>query len=542
MFVLEIDFHDGVSPPEVLLVRRPHAIIGVSDFAHVVIEGAASSFYELRVTRGVGREFRCQPISRVETNQPLPIFLDGVYSGEAEIDLGEVTTRLTSVDLDLQLQAGESPDRAGLRVLRQALTTVSPIFPAVAVLSAVPVFASFQPTQSLLVGRSRKCGLRLDSSEISSEHARFGFSDGRFWVEDLGSTNGTFVHGQRISGRRFLETGETVMLGTEFALAGIADHTEIAALNQRSAALPITMPAKQRFPCLLAQSDLVRPSRFVLHEGARVGMGRDPANDIWVGAAHISRNHVEVMLNRAQKVEVIDVSSNGTYLNKERLPRAVPTEIPASLATLDLGAGVVIGICFSGEDEEEFLSIKPQEIDVDGSGLTLLEGRGPEPSRVGGIGEKAAEVGLNTYRGPGMRSSFGKSQPGSTREAALKNELKNELRNEGRSAFDTSSMRIDELENEEFENVEVEDGGDVREAGNDNRKLDGELSEGSLVETSKRKRKQRKLKEKGIFGFESQMMKQSDKRRSWSNTAVSFAILGLVVIVAWLFLVFFVLP
>lgn len=532
MFVLEIDFHDGVSPPEVLLVRRPHAIIGVSDFAHVVIEGAASSFYELRVTRGVGREFRCQPISRVETNQPLPIFLDGVYSGEAEIDLGEVTTRLTSVDLDLQLQAGESPDRAGLRVLRQALTTVSPIFPAIAVLSAVPVFASFPPTQSLLVGRSRKCGLRLDSSEVSSEHARFGFSDGKFWVEDLGSTNGTFVHGQRISGRRFLETGETVMLGTEFALAGIADPTEIAALNQRSASLPVTMPTKQRFPCLLAQSDLVRPSRFVLHEGARVGMGRDPANDIWVGAAHISRNHVEVMLNRAQKVEVLDVSSNGTYLNKERLPRAVPTEIPASLATIDLGAGVIIGICFSAEDEEEFLSIKPQEIDAEASGLAVPSEKGQEASS------------LNTYRGPGMRSSFGKSQQGAPRKPTLDEPT---LGNERKSVFDTSSMQVgsmraQELGNEDVEKAEGAEGDGERDVEAENRILEGELSEESLVETSKRKRKQRKLKEKGIFGFESQMMKQQDRRRSWSNTAVSFAILGLVAIVAWLFLVFFVLP
>ena len=65
MFALEIEFHDGVSTPETLLVRRPHAIVGTSEFAHVVIEGAASSLCEMRISRGLGREFNCQAVKKI---------------------------------------------------------------------------------------------------------------------------------------------------------------------------------------------------------------------------------------------------------------------------------------------------------------------------------------------------------------------------------------------------------------------------------------------------------------------------------------------
>ena len=38
MFALEISFQDGASQPEMILIRRPQALIGSSEYAHVVIE------------------------------------------------------------------------------------------------------------------------------------------------------------------------------------------------------------------------------------------------------------------------------------------------------------------------------------------------------------------------------------------------------------------------------------------------------------------------------------------------------------------------
>lgn len=66
---------------------------------------------------------------------------------------------------------------------------------------------------SVLVGRSPSCTLVLDDDYSSSRHARlFPQADG-WYVEDLGSTNGTFVGEHRIDGPTRLATGTSVRVG-----------------------------------------------------------------------------------------------------------------------------------------------------------------------------------------------------------------------------------------------------------------------------------------------------------------------------------------
>jgi EAL domain-containing protein (putative c-di-GMP-specific phosphodiesterase class I) len=49
------------------------------------------------------------------------------------------------------------------------------------------------------VGRGSDCGFRINSGSVSKRHARFIASGMQLIVEDLGSTNGTFVNGKRVS-------------------------------------------------------------------------------------------------------------------------------------------------------------------------------------------------------------------------------------------------------------------------------------------------------------------------------------------------------
>src|ERR1700716_2240135 len=68
--------------------------------------------------------------------------------------------------------------------------------------------------EELVIGRHAEGPGRLaDDEEISRLHARVMLEDGRCMVEDLGSTNGTFVNGLRISGPQTLAVGDTVELG-----------------------------------------------------------------------------------------------------------------------------------------------------------------------------------------------------------------------------------------------------------------------------------------------------------------------------------------
>ena len=58
------------------------------------------------------------------------------------------------------------------------------------------------------IGREPDCGLVLDYSQVSRLHAQVEHVDARYVLVDCDSTNGTFVNGQRIDGRRVLESGD----------------------------------------------------------------------------------------------------------------------------------------------------------------------------------------------------------------------------------------------------------------------------------------------------------------------------------------------
>lgn len=68
-------------------------------------------------------------------------------------------------------------------------------------------------SSALRVGRSNACNLVLDDSYASSQHARFYRSDGQWYVEDLSSTNGTFIDGERLVTPRKLGVGVQVRIG-----------------------------------------------------------------------------------------------------------------------------------------------------------------------------------------------------------------------------------------------------------------------------------------------------------------------------------------
>jgi pSer/pThr/pTyr-binding forkhead associated (FHA) protein len=64
------------------------------------------------------------------------------------------------------------------------------------------------------VGRSNGCAIPTTYDSYSSTvHARLYRSGGQIWVEDLGSTNGTFVNSERISQPSRLAKGDLLQIG-----------------------------------------------------------------------------------------------------------------------------------------------------------------------------------------------------------------------------------------------------------------------------------------------------------------------------------------
>jgi pSer/pThr/pTyr-binding forkhead associated (FHA) protein len=59
------------------------------------------------------------------------------------------------------------------------------------------------------IGRSAQQSLVLADPSVSGEHAQLELRDGRWWLEDLDSTNGTWVNGRRLTQPAALQSGQT---------------------------------------------------------------------------------------------------------------------------------------------------------------------------------------------------------------------------------------------------------------------------------------------------------------------------------------------
>ena len=64
-----------------------------------------------------------------------------------------------------------------------------------------------------VIGRSPDADIIIDDPYASEYHARVGLQDGQVLVHDLGSTNGTYVNGRRVTTPAAVATGDTVQIG-----------------------------------------------------------------------------------------------------------------------------------------------------------------------------------------------------------------------------------------------------------------------------------------------------------------------------------------
>jgi len=67
--------------------------------------------------------------------------------------------------------------------------------------------------QGHVVGRSPDADIHIDDPYASEFHSRIGLQDDRVVVHDLGSTNGTYVNGRRVTSPTSASRGDTVQIG-----------------------------------------------------------------------------------------------------------------------------------------------------------------------------------------------------------------------------------------------------------------------------------------------------------------------------------------
>ncbi len=139
------------------------------------------------------------------------------------------------------------------------------------------------------IGRDRnQCSFVLTDDKVSRLHARVAvISSDQVYVEDLGSTHGTFINGQRIGGAQELHPGDELRLGdTRIRLI----HTVEGVIDSAEALIE-----------------------------ASLTIGRDTANDVVINDPKVSRNHARIDKQGGVAFLTDLDSANGTFLNGEKV-------------------------------------------------------------------------------------------------------------------------------------------------------------------------------------------------------------------------------
>jgi pSer/pThr/pTyr-binding forkhead associated (FHA) protein len=99
----------------------------------------------------------------------------------------------------------------------------------------------------LFVGRDLNNEVVINDPEVSRRHARLYAQGNSYVLEDLGSTNGTFVTGQRLTGPYPLRVGEVITFGERITVVyeveqDLADATVVSAAARQVPSQPLAQP------------------------------------------------------------------------------------------------------------------------------------------------------------------------------------------------------------------------------------------------------------------------------------------------------------
>lgn len=134
----------------------------------------------------------------------------------------------------------------------------------------------------ITIGRDAVNTIAINDAEVSRRHARMELRGSAYVIQDLGSTNGTFINGTRISGMQVLNPGDTVSFGEGIVLAyePVSDG-DATILSSKAAPvtvqnpMPVSIPAPTPPP-----TPAPAPVRMATPSPAPVYSGQVPAGPV----------------------------------------------------------------------------------------------------------------------------------------------------------------------------------------------------------------------------------------------------------------------
>lgn len=113
--------------------------------------------------------------------------------------------------------------------------------------------------REIIIGRSSDLDMVLVEDMVSRRHAKISSTDADVFIQDMGSTNGTFVNGEKIAGRAQLHEGDRILVGTSI-IKVVAVEGAIAQQTEAEARRKLEAGAQQR------QATQGRPMSGVIEE------------------------------------------------------------------------------------------------------------------------------------------------------------------------------------------------------------------------------------------------------------------------------------
>lgn len=167
---------------------------------------------------------------------------------------------------------------------------------------------------SYTIGRVEGSDIILPSSSVSRTHARVSISNGKCYIDDLGSANGVIVNGVPVKTRQELQNGAKVRIG-EYTL--YLEYKEKLTGEQDVLRTQIVASTQNGYK-IVRVGDKFAGEEFSLSESIN-SIGRTEDNYILLSDPSISRNHANIH-NVGMSSRLIDLgSSNGTFVNGKRV-------------------------------------------------------------------------------------------------------------------------------------------------------------------------------------------------------------------------------
>jgi ABC-type multidrug transport system ATPase subunit/pSer/pThr/pTyr-binding forkhead associated (FHA) protein len=179
---------------------------------------------------------------------------------------------------------------------------------------------TFTGRDPLTIGRNEQSTLQSADKRVSRIHARLQ-QEGDTWVlTDLGSSNGTYIEGRRVT-RVDIRVAVMVRLG---------DPREGVPLELEPTEPPLDATALRQAADESTDGDktAIIGALSAVHEvGKTVRIGRAGDNDVVLGDLSVSRHHAELHVDQGRGYQLIDLGAvNGTFLNGRRVQEAYPVE------------------------------------------------------------------------------------------------------------------------------------------------------------------------------------------------------------------------